>query len=151
VNRARPEGGAPYHGRPGLPRPHPMPDLRRSVHLLVVLHLVLSTQGLLFVQGMFALRRDYVAERLCVNRDRPEEDCHGRCFLNERLRDREERERRADGLAVQLAVTFHLPESDVATDLPPPPEREAPPFAVAREAALPAGVGAAVFHPPRGA
>ena len=33
----------------------------------------------------FELRRDYIAEVFCVNRDKPEVGCEGKCFLKNRL------------------------------------------------------------------
>ncbi|NNF59334.1 MAG: hypothetical protein HKN04_13950 [Rhodothermaceae bacterium] len=59
-----------------------MPSARTGFRLALVLTLVVSTQSLLIVQGAFHLRRDFIAQRLCVN---PETDCDGSCYLKERM------------------------------------------------------------------
>jgi hypothetical protein len=33
----------------------------------------------------FQLHRDYIAEVLCINKDKPAIKCHGHCFLNKNL------------------------------------------------------------------
>ncbi len=58
-----------------------METLRSALRLFVVLGLGLSTQSLLLLQTAFELRRDYIAEHLCVNRDQPELKCNGKCYL----------------------------------------------------------------------
>jgi hypothetical protein len=116
--------------------------------MLVVLALVLSTQGLLLVQGTFLLRQDFVVQNLCVNRDRPELHCDGKCFLRQQLREQQQREdeRNAASLEVMLAV---------GSLLAPVPELSAPPvrtqeFAVYSAPLLPSLAPSGVFHPPRG-
>ena len=59
-----------------------MSSARTAFRLGLVLTLVVSTQSLLIVQGAFHLRRDYIAQRLCVN---PDTDCDGSCYLKERM------------------------------------------------------------------
>lgn len=55
------------------------------LRLFLVIALVASTQGLLFVQGAFLLRQEYVASMLCVNRFNPESDCNGTCYLRKQM------------------------------------------------------------------
>ena len=125
-----------------------MPSARTLAKLLLVLHLVVSTQGFLFAQGMFALRRDYVAAQLCVFRDVPEADCHGRCFL-ERMQEQQRRdlERTEKGLDVILAAEW-LPAPERAA-LATPERPVAPPRALEPAALLAQDAPEGVFHPPR--
>jgi len=124
--------------------------LRSVLRLTVVLGLVLSTQGLLLVQGAYLLRQDFIAEHLCVNRDKPEEDCHGKCHLRkqlERQQQRQKEERQAASLVLLIggsllaAETVALPEPSARTvAYAPPPEARAP-----------APPATEVFHPPQAA
>lgn len=57
--------------------------------ILLVLSLGLSTQGGLVVQTLFSLRHDFIVTHLCENRERPQEKCHGKCFLKKRMADAE--------------------------------------------------------------
>lgn len=38
------------------------------------------------VLGLYALRKDYIASHLCVNRDKPELKCCGKCYLRKQLK-----------------------------------------------------------------
>lgn len=51
-----------------------------------------------FLSGMLALQplmpwieyavfKDYIAEHLCINRDKPDSCCEGKCFLEKRLKE----------------------------------------------------------------
>lgn len=125
-----------------------MARLRLLLYSGLVLAVLVSTQGLLMTQAAFTLRRDYIAERLCVNRDRPEENCHGRCYLTAKAKQERERqqERQTLLLEVALAVTLLRPESPT---LPVVPVRDASAWAVASEDAPPGGALPGIFHPPR--
>lgn len=124
-----------------------MASLRFCLRLALVLSLVLSTQGLLLVQGTFLLRQDFVIENLCVNRTMPEMKCDGKCFLTKQLHEHHERqdERNAVSLEVMLTVGWLLSQG---TALPDPPTRDR---------AYPAGLPSLatvsftsdVFRPPR--
>lgn len=40
----------------------------------------------------FELRRDYIVKNLCINRDRPELKCDGKCYLSKRIAAAQEKE-----------------------------------------------------------
>lgn len=42
----------------------------------------------------FEIRRDYIVKNLCVNRDRPQMQCEGKCYLAKQLAALEEQEKR---------------------------------------------------------
>ena len=62
-----------------------MTRARSLLRLVLAVALAASTQGFLFVQASFAVNQEWIAETLCVNRDRPEMDCDGKCVLMERM------------------------------------------------------------------
>lgn len=127
-----------------------MITLRSVLRFVVVLGLVLSTQGLLLVQGAYVLRQDFIAEHLCVNRDKPEEDCHGKCHLRqqlERQQQRQEEERQAASLMLLIGGTFLAME----TEAPRPPDARTVAYPSPPEAHAPAPPPAEVFHPPQAA
>ena len=127
-----------------------MSRLWPALRLLVVASLVMSTQSFLLIQGAFALNRDVIAERFCVNRDRPELECDGHCVLMERLGDHHKHgdESGTDALALALSVVS-LVASPSPRLAPPPPS--APAFERADAGWAPPGHPAGVFRPPQGA
>lgn len=133
-----------------------MTRLKTVTHLVLVLMLVASTQGLLFVQGAYVLRQDYIAEWLCANPD--DEDCNGRCFVRQQMEhlghghgaeamDHEhpvsDQSKAVLGLA--LSVRALMP---VSVDLDPPPVQDVRPRMVP---VLAPALGSTddVFRPPR--
>lgn len=123
-----------------------MPRLLLSVRFLLVLVLGISAQGLLFVQGAFLLRQDVIVARYCVDRDVPESDCHGRCFLKERMRHDDPDGGRPEAvLSIALSVRALLPPT-VAVPLAETAETERSVRTPRRPASR---AGAEVFHPPR--
>ncbi len=124
-----------------------MASLRSFLRLALVLCLVLSTQGLLLVQGTFLLRKDFVIENLCVNRGMPELECEGTCFLTKQLREHHERqeERNAVSMEVMLAIGWFLGDG---TALPDPPERSST-YSTGPSLSSEAPFTSDVFHPPR--
>src|SRR5690554_1510164 len=121
-----------------------MPAARTAARLVLVLGLVLSTQGLLLLQGAYVLRKDFVAEHLCVNRDRPEADCHGKCHLRKQLDEQQEREEQRAGLEVMLSGVFL---SAVAVT-PQAPPAEARTYGLTPQRHPPSPPEPGVFRPP---
>ena len=64
-------------------RPHIM--IKRFTSLLLIL--LLSCQCLLQLGmiGYFQLNREYIAAFLCINREEPQLQCEGQCFLKDQL------------------------------------------------------------------
>ncbi|MAW96897.1 MULTISPECIES: hypothetical protein [unclassified Leeuwenhoekiella] len=54
----------------------------------------------------YALNYDYIVEELCVNRDRPELECNGRCYLMQALA--EEASRKKEAAQQGLKSSLHL-------------------------------------------
>jgi hypothetical protein len=42
----------------------------------------------------FKINQDYIAKVLCINRDKPERQCNGKCVLMQRIKAEEEKEKK---------------------------------------------------------
>ena len=113
-----------------------------------MLVLLASVQSYGVVAAQFALDRESIAERYCVNRDRPELHCDGACELSRRLAQQNEREHEVTLLGVALSATFWLAPAPRLAE--PASEAVAVPGRPAGRRA-PRGVPADVFHPPQAA
>ena len=125
-----------------------MASLWSGLRLLLVVCLVMSTQGLLLIQGAFTLRQDYIAEKLCVNRDRPDIECDGHCVLMERLGEHHKHRDMSgtDALALALSVVpLVVTEASVAE----PAVTELFAFVALASTWVPDGHPADVFRPPK--
>lgn len=52
---------------------------------LLILVLMASSLSTAFTVLSFKLNQSYIASELCVNRDVPDSDCHGKCYLTKKL------------------------------------------------------------------
>lgn len=127
-----------------------MASLWSGLRLLLVACLVMSTQSLLLIQGAFTLRQDDIAEKLCVNRDRPDIECDGHCVLMERLGDHHKHKDTSgtDALALALSV---VPLVVAGTGLASPARTESATVVPRANSWMPEGHPADVFRPPKSA
>ena len=60
----------------------------------------------------FEIRRDYIVANLCENRNRPQLNCNGKCYLAKKIAEakkQEEKQAESDFLAKLLAVSTDMP------------------------------------------
>lgn len=66
--------------------------LKRTIAFFLILSLISAHFTKVFVFAGFELNRNYIAEKLCVNKDKPELKCHGNCFLMKKLEEAEKKQ-----------------------------------------------------------
>lgn len=59
----------------------------------------------------YAINADYIAEFLCINKDKPELECHGQCHLTKELKKVQDEEKQASKKNME-EVQFHCINSD---------------------------------------
>lgn len=67
----------------------------------------------------YLINHDYIAEFLCINKDKPELECNGKCYLSEQLKKAaEEKEKNLPAIAMEeypigiiLFTNFHATET----------------------------------------
>ncbi|MEM1054842.1 MAG: hypothetical protein AAGI52_04900 [Bacteroidota bacterium] len=123
--------------------------------LFLVLLLAASTQGLLFAQAAWLVNQEWIANTLCVNRDKPELNCDGKCLLAERMHQMQghthgdhthEHHDPAALLELALSVRAHVTER-LGTPEPPTQAERDPAAGLFMDTGREASQG--VFHPPR--
>ncbi|MBK0383998.1 hypothetical protein I5M32_13600 [Pedobacter sp. SD-b] len=62
-----------------------------SCILLIVL-ISLSSFTRLFYFAGYELNKNYIAKELCINKDKPEMHCNGKCFLNRKIAEAEKQQ-----------------------------------------------------------
>jgi hypothetical protein len=69
----------------------------------------------LFVYAEFKSNQAYIAATLCENRDRPELNCEGKCYLMKKLKAAEDKEKKQENQAQKKAsVDLFFVEKTVA-------------------------------------
>lgn len=61
-----------------------------SIFFLMLMLIKVCIMPLIYLD--YELRRDYISKNLCINRNRPELKCDGKCYLAKRLAEAHERD-----------------------------------------------------------
>ena len=65
----------------------------RLLAYLLVFSLVGSNFSRLFIYAGFELNRNYIASKLCVNRNKPWMHCNGKCYFLKKIKQAQEKEK----------------------------------------------------------
>jgi hypothetical protein len=60
------------------------PMQRILAHIIILIYLT-GIAAPLFPIVEYAIEKDYISEILCINRDKPEMKCDGKCYLSQKL------------------------------------------------------------------
>ncbi|MDR6781748.1 hypothetical protein ABIE26_001764 [Pedobacter africanus] len=120
--------------------------LLKPLSILLLFSLLSANCSNLFVYLGFEANRNYISKELCINRDKPEMHCNGKCYLMKKLKQAQEKEekqeRQSQKVQIQDAVVFQkLVCTSPVKHLRPSRAAEIP-FALPRHEA-------AIFHPPK--
>ena len=63
--------------------------LNRITIILLIVSLVASNFQHLFIYAGFELNQKYIAENLCVNKDKPWLHCNGKCYFMRKIKQAE--------------------------------------------------------------
>lgn len=77
--------------------------IRRLVAFTLLLALLSSILSKLFVYAEFKSNQAFIAANLCENRDRPELNCQGKCYLMKKLKAAEDKEKKQEKAAEKKA------------------------------------------------
>lgn len=58
----------------------------------------------LFLFAGYELNRDYITKEFCVNKDKPELHCNGKCYLMKKLKQAEEKEQKQEKQEQKMLV-----------------------------------------------
>jgi hypothetical protein len=89
--------------------------IRRIIALALLLAMLSPILAKLFVYAEFKSNQEYIAATLCENRDRPELNCEGKCYLMKKLKAAEDKEKKQENQAQKKAsVDLFFVEKTVA-------------------------------------
>jgi hypothetical protein len=66
--------------------------MKQLLALLIIFSVLWHTMSLTVVFVSFKINQDYIAKNLCIDRDKPDSDCHGCCQLKKELGKQQEKE-----------------------------------------------------------
>ena len=125
-----------------------MKVLRKFVIYLIVLSVLGSAFIMPLIYLDFNLRRDYIAEILCINRDEPVTFCGGECYLNLQLEKAAQQESESNAPRRLLELSFFVQEH-VATALSNTPSDLKADYNLFTQVIWTSSFHADIFHPPQ--
>ncbi|MCV9385779.1 hypothetical protein [Reichenbachiella ulvae] len=74
---------------------------------ILALNTLASTLAVPLIYMDFGMRRDYIAEVLCINRDKPMLNCDGKCYLAKKLKAaQEQQDKENESINIKSAPSF---------------------------------------------
>jgi hypothetical protein len=70
--------------------------LKRLTAICLLAALISSNCSLFFVYAGFEMNNKYIAENLCINKNRPWLHCDGKCYFMKKIRQAEENEKKQE-------------------------------------------------------
>ena len=120
--------------------------VQRLLAILLICSLFVEGGSRLLVTAAFELNQSYIAEYLCINKDKPMLHCDGKCYLARKLKEAEEKEKKSEKESVKVSYQpAFLTEKTTLTVPVFPIEEHAMgecPFSLPTQPAT-------IFHPPR--
>lgn len=71
--------------------------LNRITIIFLIVALMASNLSRFFIYAGFKLNQKYIAENLCVNKDRPWLHCNGKCYFVKKLKQAQEKQNSEEG------------------------------------------------------
>lgn len=121
--------------------------MRRFLSIGLLWIVALNAMSLSVVQLSFELNRDYIAEFLCIEREKEISVCRGTCFLKDKLKEAEEQQEQ-NQMSHGVFAVFFTPSYWENTFLTP--ETPSIIFSPFQENLHATPVTELFFHPPRG-
>lgn len=90
---------------------------RSFIAVFLLTALMFSTFSRQFIYAGFELNQDYISSKLCENRDKPELQCAGKCYLMKKLKQAEEKEKKQEQETLKKSLQDHFVLKD-NPDLP---------------------------------
>ncbi|PIB35343.1 hypothetical protein BFP72_08010 [Reichenbachiella sp. 5M10] len=97
-----------------------MQHVKHILIYLLALNTLASTLAVPLIYMDFGMRRDYIAEVLCINRDKPMLHCDGKCYLAKKLQAaQEQQEQENETINIKSApFFFSQAQETIAFDKP---------------------------------
>ena len=86
--------------------------MKFTLHILLAFYLVLKPLAPVLD---YAVNYDYISKVLCINKDKPQIHCNGKCYVGKELAKNESQNDSKTKNSVQKVLDFYVPEADFCT------------------------------------
>ncbi|MES2689338.1 MAG: hypothetical protein V4658_02985 [Bacteroidota bacterium] len=122
--------------------------MKQLISILLVVALSFQFSVKVGITGYYLANKDYIAKILCINRDKPEMRCDGKCYLKDQLKKQESQDQKLPASLKELSETILFLTSPLITS----PKLDLLPFIVNYPPyilSVTAERAFSIFHPPQ--
>lgn len=93
--------------------------LRSCLHIALILLILLNGTGYTCIQVHFYLDREQITILYCINKDKPQLECDGKCELGKRLSEAEKQQENGEEISLEELSLVYAPERSVPIQYTP--------------------------------
>lgn len=117
------------------------------LHIACSVLILLNGMGYSIIQAQFLLQRKEITAIYCINKDKPELQCEGKCELSKRLSEAKNQAENGEEVVLEeLSLSYILPQ--ISLEVKPEILHFSSPLHGFYQAWTPQEVGPDFFHPP---
>ncbi len=121
--------------------------MRKIIGIFLLVAVLIQSSSDLCIIVSFYLQRNYIAENLCINRFEAIPVCKGQCFLDEKLKQNEEKEKKYPDLRQKDIHLFF--QNNFSFEFDKPFTQYEVHGLIQLQKLLPTEFAFSVFHPPK--
>lgn len=91
--------------------------LSRFISFTLILALSFQCQVKLGLLTYYSVNIEYIIKELCENKDKPELNCKGKCFLKKKMAQADESEKKTNEIFKQVEFPAFIPNSTLTLNL----------------------------------
>jgi len=91
--------------------------LSRFISFTLILALSFQCQVKLGLLTYYSVNIEYIIKELCENKDKPELNCKGKCFLKKKMAQADESEKKTNEIFKQIEFPAFIPNSTLTLSL----------------------------------
>jgi hypothetical protein len=83
--------------------------LRSLIYITLAWTVVLNSMVYSVIKAGFTINQKYIIENFCINKDKPELNCDGKCFLAQKIKEEQERKESLPAFTFQNDFGIFIP------------------------------------------
>jgi len=82
-------------------------NLKNLITIFLLLAILIQTFSWFVYDAVYVLNKDYIAAKLCINKDKPAMHCNGKCFLaKQQQKEEQQNDRSANTKKEKFEIQF---------------------------------------------
>ena len=118
----------------------------KPISIVLLFSLLLANCSSVFVYVGFEVNKQFIVAELCVNKDKPEMHCNGKCYLMKKLKQAQDKEQKQERQAQKPQVQDALIETPMVFRRYAFSELE---LHIPVSTGMPKSIRNSIFHPPQ--